>query len=140
MNIIRRHFCKCLLVLFLSSGWGAKMLFICPEEGGIVFESALRIDFRRLHAGGDPLLGKEQPLNGDVLPNGRSGSLLEYTQKMGLADIKPLGQHFQRQLVRQVIIDIINDRYCPILFGKGRGGLDGIHPVRQVPKQGQKIA
>lgn len=67
------------------------MLFICPEEGGVVFEAALGVDLGWLHPGGNPFLGKEQSLDGDILPDGCAGGLFEDSKKMGLADVKPLG-------------------------------------------------
>ena len=85
------------------------MLFVCPEEGGIVLEAALYAGFCGQQTGSNLFLCKKQPLDGDIFPDRCSGSLLKKPQKMGLADIKPLGEHLQRKLIGQVVINVFDD-------------------------------
>ena len=73
---------------------GAELLFVGTGEGGVVGEAAELGCFQNWNTFGNLGAGKEKPLAGNIVMNGVSGFLLEFSHHVVFAEIIFPGQSF----------------------------------------------
>ena len=109
------------------------MLYVGTVEAGIVAEAALGIDMCGTAARSYQLPGMDQPLNGDVLPDGGSGGIFEQAAQLRFADVEFLTDILQMNWTGQVFVDIaynpVRQRVSAVISIFCAGNIDAVYLV-----------
>lgn len=116
------------------------MLPIGTVKGGVILKTAQGIDPGRGLPGDQHFPRHEQTLDHNVFPDRGARRLSEDPVEMRLAQVELAGQQFQRKVVSQMTVDVLNDPGGAVLFRPGVRMLQPLKAVVKIAEQRQQIA